>query len=69
MAATIVEAPDVAQKLLSVPAAAVAGCSKGGYKASGNCNGDSGAISASDAASKCNTVYNSKGNDNGALIG
>jgi iron transport multicopper oxidase len=69
MAATIIEAPDVLQQSQSVPAAGVSLCSKGNYQSSGNCNGQSGAISASDAASKCNNVYNSPGNNNGALIG
>jgi iron transport multicopper oxidase len=69
MAATMIEAPDVAQGLLSVPAAGAAICAQSGMKSSGNCNGDLGAISASDAASKCNNVYNSGGNNNGALSG
>jgi iron transport multicopper oxidase len=69
MATTIIEAPDVLQGSLSVPAAGQALCSKGNYKSSGNCNGDSGSISASDAASKCNTIFNSAGNNNGAVVG
>jgi iron transport multicopper oxidase len=68
MAATIIEAPDVLQQTQSVPAAGAAICKQGGYQSSGNCNGGQGAISASDASSKCNTVYNSNGNNNGALI-
>jgi iron transport multicopper oxidase len=69
MAATMIEAPDVAQRILSVPAAGIANCKRGNNPYSGNCAGESGTISASDSASKCNTVLNSKGNDNGALIG
>jgi len=69
MAATIVEAPDVLQGQLTVPAAGSALCSKGNYPSSGNCNGEPGPISASDATSKCNTIFNSNGNNNGALIG
>jgi iron transport multicopper oxidase len=64
----MIEAPDVAQGILSVPAAGAANCKKANQLASGNCNGGSGAISASDAATKCNTVLNSNGNSNGALI-
>jgi iron transport multicopper oxidase len=68
MAATMIEAPDVAQGILSVPAAGAANCKKANHPSSGNCNGGSGAISASDSVNKCNTVLNSKGNSNGALI-
>jgi iron transport multicopper oxidase len=68
MAATIIEAPDVLQGVMSTSAAGIALCNRGGYKSSGNCNGDSGAISASDGTAKCNTVLNSKGNDNGAVV-
>ncbi|KAH3914241.1 hypothetical protein HBH56_100670 [Parastagonospora nodorum] len=69
MAATIIEAPDLAQGILSVPAAGISNCQKGNRLYSGNCAGDQGAISASDSASKCNTVLNSDGNNKGALIG
>jgi iron transport multicopper oxidase len=69
MAATMIEAPEIAQGILSVPAAGIANCKAGNYAYSGNCNGEPGPISASDAASKCNTVLNSSGNDKGALIG
>jgi iron transport multicopper oxidase len=66
MAATIVEAPEALQ--ISISAAGASLCSAGDYKSSGNCNGDAGSISAADATSKCNTIYNFKGNDRGALI-
>jgi iron transport multicopper oxidase len=69
MAATMIEAPEVAQGILSVPAAGIANCKAGNYASSGNCNGEPGPISANDAAAKCNTVLNSSGNDDGALIG
>ncbi|KZM26841.1 uncharacterized protein EKO05_0010788 [Ascochyta rabiei] len=59
MAATIIEAPDILQGQQSVSSAANAICKSS--PSSGNCNGDPGAISASDAASKCNNVYNYKG--------
>ena len=61
MAATIIEAPDVLQGQQSISSAAQGICSKSNSPSSGNCNGDQGAISASDAASKCNNVYNYKG--------
>jgi iron transport multicopper oxidase len=64
----MIEAPDVAQGILSVPAAGAAICKKANHPSSGNCDGGQGAISASDAANKCNTLLNSKGNNNGALI-
>jgi iron transport multicopper oxidase len=69
MAATIIEAPDVLQGSQSVSPAAQGLCKNGNYASSGNCNGGSGAITASDAASKCNNVYNYKGLNHGALIG
>jgi iron transport multicopper oxidase len=62
MAATIIEAPD--QIGGSVPAAGAGLCSAGGYKSSGNCAGEQGSISASDASQKCNTVYNFQGSYN-----
>jgi iron transport multicopper oxidase len=68
MAATIIEAPDVLQGQQSVSSAAQGICKNGNYLSSGNCNGGSGAISASDAASKCNTVYNYKGSNKGAIV-
>ncbi|KAL1596938.1 hypothetical protein SLS59_007681 [Nothophoma quercina] len=61
MAATIIEAPDVLQGQQSISSAAQGICSKSNSPSSGNCNGDQGAISASDATSKCNNVYNYKG--------
>lgn len=59
MAATIIEAPDLLQDQQSISPAAQGLCK--GSPSSGNCNGGQGAISASDAMSKCNTVYNYKG--------
>jgi iron transport multicopper oxidase len=67
MAATIIESPDVLAG--SVPAAGASLCSAGNYKSSGNCAGGSGSISASDAASQCNTVYNTKDMDHSAHVG
>ena len=61
MAATIIEAPDVLQSQQSISLAAQGLCKNSNWPSSGNCNGDQGAISASDAASKCNNVYNYKG--------
>lgn len=68
MAATMVEAPDVARSIMSVPANGIANCKAGGYPSSGNCNGGSGSISASESAQQCNTVFNFRGNVNGALV-
>ncbi len=56
MAATIVEAPDILQSQQTISAASQALCSAGNLPSSGNCNGNQGAIYASDAASKCNNV-------------
>jgi iron transport multicopper oxidase len=66
MAATIIESPDLLAG--SVPAAGASLCSAGNYKSSGNCAGGSGSISASDAASQCNTVYNTKDMDHSAHV-
>lgn len=59
MAATIIEAPDVLQGQQSITSASKGICKNS--PTSGNCNGGQGAISASDAASQCNNVYNYKG--------
>jgi iron transport multicopper oxidase len=67
MAATIIEAPE--QLSGSVPAAGASLCSAGGYQSGGDCAGGSGSISASDANSLCNTVYNTIGDEHSALIG
>lgn len=67
MAATIVEAPDQLQKQQSVSSASQGLCSAAGQKSSGNCAGESGSITAQDAASKCNTVYNYKGPNNAVV--
>ncbi|RYN46516.1 hypothetical protein AA0114_g8304 [Alternaria tenuissima] len=64
MAATIIESPDKLSG--SVPAAGVALCDAGKKKSSGNCAGEKGEISAKDASTKCNNVYNTK--VRGALI-
>ena len=58
MAAIIIEAPDILQEQQSVSSAAVGIC--GGSPSSGNCNAQPGPISASEAAAKCNNVYNYK---------
>jgi len=58
MAATIIESPDLLSG--SVPAAGVALCDAGGLKSSGNCAGGADAISASEASTRCNNVYNTK---------
>lgn len=68
MAATMVEAPDLARSTMSVPANGVQNCKAGGYPSSGNCNGGSGSITASESAQQCNTVYNFRDNQNGALV-
>ncbi|KAH6629092.1 laccase-2 precursor [Boeremia exigua] len=67
MAATIIEAPDVLQSQQSISSASQGLCSASNSPSSGNCNGGQGAISASDAASKCNNVYNFKG-PNSAVV-
>ncbi|CAA9966261.1 Multicopper oxidase 1 [Pyrenophora teres f. maculata] len=59
MAATFIEAPDLLAAN-PVPPAGVALCDAGGFKASGNCAGAAGAISAVDASVKCNNVFNTK---------
>jgi iron transport multicopper oxidase len=64
MAATIIESAD--QLSGSVPAAGIALCDAGNKKSSGNCAGEKGEISAVDASTKCNNVYNTK--VRGALI-
>jgi iron transport multicopper oxidase len=64
MAATIIESPDLLAG--SVPAAGVALCDAGNRKSSGNCAGEQGEISAADASTKCNNVYNTR--VRGALI-
>ncbi|KAF2998521.1 hypothetical protein E8E13_004478 [Curvularia kusanoi] len=66
MAATIVEAPNLLQGQ-SVTTASQGLCSAAGSKSSGNCAGGQGEISASDAASKCNTVLNYKGPNNAVV--
>ncbi|KAI4605821.1 hypothetical protein J4E83_010484 [Alternaria metachromatica] len=58
MAATIIESPDLLKG--SVPAAGVALCDAGKRKSSGNCAGEKGEISAADASTKCNNVYNTR---------
>ncbi|KAG9187155.1 hypothetical protein G6011_05026 [Alternaria panax] len=64
MAATIIESPDLLSG--SVPAAGIALCDAGNKKSSGNCAGEQGEISAKDASTKCNNVYNTR--VRGALI-
>jgi iron transport multicopper oxidase len=64
MGATIIESPNLLSG--SVPAAGVALCDAGKMKSSGNCAGEKGDISAKDASTKCNNVYNTK--VRGALI-
>jgi|SRR5690242_8835908 len=61
MAATIIEAPDVLQGQQSISSASEGLCSASNSPSRGNCNTAQGTISASDAASKCNNVYNYKG--------
>jgi iron transport multicopper oxidase len=56
MAATIIESPDLLTG--SVPPAGVALCDAGNKKSSGNCAGEEGEISAADASTKCNNVFN-----------
>lgn len=57
-AATIIESPDILQSQQSISEAAVGICK--GSPSRGNCNAEPGAISASEAATKCNNVYNYK---------
>lgn len=64
----MVEAPDLARNIMSVPANGIQNCKTGGYLSSGDCNGGPGPIRASESAQQCNTVYNFQGNQDGALI-
>ncbi|KAL5114595.1 hypothetical protein ACEQ8H_007500 [Pleosporales sp. CAS-2024a] len=68
MAATMVEAPDILQGKVQIPPSAMSNCQKGNQAYSGNCAGSSGAISASDASTKCNNVYNSANNLQGGAL-
>ncbi|USP79443.1 hypothetical protein yc1106_06717 [Curvularia clavata] len=58
MAATIIEAPNLLKG--SVPEAGKHLCDAGGFRSSGNCAGEPFKITASEARTKCNTVYNTK---------
>ncbi|KAF2123245.1 multicopper oxidase-domain-containing protein [Lophiotrema nucula] len=67
MASTFIEAPDVLQKQQFIPAAGTGLCSKDGQCTTGNCACGQGYISASDSQSHCNTIFNVKDADYGAL--
>lgn len=68
MAAAIIEAPDVLQGQQSIPEPGTSICKASGECSSGNCNCQSGAISAADAKEQCNTIFNVVGEQYGALL-
>ncbi|CAI6299461.1 unnamed protein product [Periconia digitata] len=67
MAALFIEAPDALQSEMVVPQSAKDICAATNSPSSGNCNGQAGAISAADASTECNNVYNDKSENFGAM--
>lgn len=59
MASTFIESPDLLQKHQSIPEYAYGICTHSGRISWGNCAGLNGSISATDALTECNTVWQS----------
>ncbi|KAH7119687.1 multicopper oxidase-domain-containing protein [Dendryphion nanum] len=68
MVSTFIEAPDLIQKQLSIPASGTSLCSKGGKCTRGNCACQQGELSESDAIQKCNTIFNTHSGEFGAMV-
>jgi iron transport multicopper oxidase len=61
MGSTLIEAPDELQARHSIPDASISVCQKTGRWWSGNCAGENGWISDTEAGDLCNTVWNAGG--------
>lgn len=61
MNAVLIESPDILQRQSStVPASGIRLCKSSGQSPLGNCNGQTGLLSQSEAEKQCNTIFNTK---------